>query len=555
MISDWIRGLRDPELLYKKLLLLAEQVEDSGKTAFRRACASVNTLRKLTWWCLLGAIVATVVASTGWILLWVLKVEASLPYQALVLVAGLAWAMFLTLVAFLLGAVEGIIRQFPRLERAFSDVREGIVGWLRMPAWIAFVALFFAVLMARFPALRKPESFLSLAGIVAGFGLASFLGVRSVSVAWLRRFVLFQLFIAVILLLIAPQFPHVTAWLWRQITSVTIIIGQHANPKQLTIDPDSPPPFFDAVSGKPLFWFSRRPAGGFALWDAPGFDPDTNEEVEPVGTKEKREEILTWLRAEARRNPTPVKVEPAPAPKRLTVRSVDDINFVNQTGSNILWYFGSQETGYELYDSSGFHRTGARLLPADSEDIRKVILTYFHQREQTTTNNRAFDAALASTGRNQILAGEKQSDERAPAGVGRISQGASGASRQERWEEFASEARRAIANDLLSQHESTFGKLFTVQCTSASQLRRRANAYGVNSDIVVVAARFRLSAAASSIADSRWLKTYEVSESIAADQFQGLTDADTIERVVGTLKEQIRNDTTSLSALRSAFKP
>src|SRR5689334_18966248 len=139
MISDWIRGIRDPELLYKKLLLLVDQVEDSAKGAFRICCMTINALRKITWWCLLGAIVATIVAGAGWIVFWVLKVEASVPYQILIILVGFGWAIFLTFVAFLLGAVEGIIRQFPRLETALSDVKQSIVGWLRIPAWIAFV--------------------------------------------------------------------------------------------------------------------------------------------------------------------------------------------------------------------------------------------------------------------------------------------------------------------------------------------------------------------------------------------------------------------------------
>jgi len=476
MISDWIRGLRDPELLYKKLLLVADHVEDSAKEAFGCACATVNALRKFTWWCFLAAIGATAFATVGWLLLWLFTVEVAFPYQALLLLAGLAWAAFLILVALLLGAIEGIIRQFPRLERALSDVNQSIVAWLRIPAWIAFVALFLTVLMARFPMLRKPEPFLSLVGIVAVFGLASFLGVYNASLIWLRRVVFLQISIAVILLLIAPEFPHVTAWVRKQISSAKRSIGQHASPKQCTIDPDAPPPFFDAVSGEPLFWYSRRPGGGYMLWDAPGFDPDSNEELKPVRTKEERDEILSWLRAEARRNPKPVKVEPPPTPKRLVVRSADDIGSVK----------GS-----------------------------------IGQQSQPS----------------------------------RISSGDPTAAKREDWGEFASEARRAIANDLLRQDEVGFGRLFTLQCISASQSRRRTSAYGVISDVVVVTVRFRLSRVKDNGGGSSWLKTYEIVESIAADQFQGLTSPDTTHRIVRSLKKQIQEDKEALPALRNVLKP
>jgi len=301
-----------------------------------------------------------------------------------------------------------------------------------------------------------------------------------------------------------------------------------------------------------LFWYSRRPGGGFALWDARGFDPDTNEELEPVRTKEKREEILSWLRAEARRNPKPVKVEPKPAPKRLAIRNADDISFVNELGSNIVWFFGSPETGYELYDAPGFHRTGARLLPADSQDVRQAILKWFRQCGQTAPNTQPAETVLRSTAPNPSQATHQADGQQSQ--LGKIPRTDSPATK-ESWGEFASEARRAVANDLLRQDESAFGRVFTLQCTSASQSRRRANAYGVNSDVVVVTASFRLSTLEGKASGSSWLKTYEVVESIAADQFQGLTSADTIGRIVGSLKEQIQKDNESLSALRKGLKP
>lgn len=121
------------------------------------------------------------------------------------------------------------------------------------------------------------------------------------------------------------------------------------------------------------------------------------------------------------------------------------------------------------------------------------------------------------------------------------------------WAEFSSEARRAIANDLLGQDESVFGRRFLVQCTSASQSRKRVKAYGATSDIVVVNARFRVSA--NDATESNWLKTYEVSESIFTDQFQGLEAADTVRQVIDSLKEQIQQDTESMSNLRKAFNP
>jgi hypothetical protein len=383
--------------------------------------------------------------------------------------------------------------------------------------------------------------------------LASFLGVCRINLAWLQRFVFLQLFLALIVLLIAPQFPHLTAWLRRQTGSVNRTIGQQAGPKRLAIDVDSPPPFFDAVSGEPLFWYSRRPGGGFALWDAQGFDPDTKQELEPVRTSEKREEILNWLRAEARRNPKPVKMEPVSPPKRLQVRSSEDINFVNQFGSNVVWFFGSKETGYELYDAPGFHRTGVRLTPVDTDELRQTILNWFRVREQTAHLHQSeFPPAAAPS---VVYPNEKTSRIAVPtpSAIATPKQDLTAVQR-EPWGDLSTAAGRIIAGDLLHQQQVDFGRFFTVQCTSAAQSRKRFNGYGVSSDIVVVTASFQLSAVETG-GDERWSKGYDVSESVAADQFQGLTTTDTIDRIVGSLKEQILKDSESLSVLRKAFKP
>jgi len=320
MFSDWIRGLRDPELLYKKLLVLVDQVEDSARTAFRASCHTVRSLAKIAYWALVGALGVTLFAAVAWVVLVLLKVNQPVPYQALAILIGLAWALFGTFVAFLVGAVEGLVRQFPRLEQILADTKESIVGWLRVPAWIAFVSLFLAVLMSRFPGLRTPDSFLVLLTMVLVFGLATFLGVCTVNLEWLRRVVVIQLGIAAVVLLVAPQFPEATAWIDR-LNKIVVekLLGMAAARPIPPFNPESPPPFFSGVTGKPLYWYSERPGGGFVLWDRSGFDPDTSERLLAVDTKSKREEIIAWFR----RNPPP----PHPLPPPLE-RSDDAVIWV-----------------------------------------------------------------------------------------------------------------------------------------------------------------------------------------------------------------------------------
>lgn len=297
MWSDWIRALRDKELLYKKGLLLVDQLESAAKGGFETAWKKVIQIQNFVFWALVVAVGTTLIACGFWTLFRIIGIEASGYYQVLVIPVGLVWSFFLVCIAILLGVFEGLIKQFPRLEKPLADVKEGILRWLKLPAWVAFVALFLAVLVGRFPDLCRPQSILSLLGIISVFGLASFLGLCSVNVTWLKRFVQVQLWIALVLLLLAPQFPSVTAWLERRTSEGSVAIGLKANPKRVVIDPDSPPEFF--VVGKPRFYFSHRGNNEFVLWDAKGFDPDTNEKLKPVDSKERREEILASLRAES----------------------------------------------------------------------------------------------------------------------------------------------------------------------------------------------------------------------------------------------------------------
>jgi hypothetical protein len=120
---------------------------------------------------------------------------------------------------------------------------------------------------------------------------------------------------------------------------------------------------------------------------------------------------------------------------------------------------------------------------------------------------------------------------------------------------FTAEARRVIAAYIAKQDETEFGRMFTLQCVSANQSSRRFNGYNVSANLIVVTARFRLSAVTNNTTGSKWSKDYEVSETVESGQFQGLTSSDTIQRVVGTLKEQVQKDGDFLSVLHKVFNP
>ena len=114
---------------------------------------------------------------------------------------------------------------------------------------------------------------------------------------------------------------------------------------------------------------------------------------------------------------------------------------------------------------------------------------------------------------------------------------------------FSTEAFRVIAVDIAGQTEDDFGKTFAVKCLSANKVSKKFNGYGVSTDLIVVSARFRVLMTGG----TKWSKDFDVSETIDAAQFQGLTDADTVSRIVRTLKEQIQADRDSISVLKKAY--
>jgi hypothetical protein len=114
--------------------------------------------------------------------------------------------------------------------------------------------------------------------------------------------------------------------------------------------------------------------------------------------------------------------------------------------------------------------------------------------------------------------------------------------------DFSAGAQQMVA-DIAQQDEKQFARIFSVKCISASQSRRKFNGYGINTDMVVVSAHFRL----SQISAPTWFRNYNVSETIDAQQFLGLGDVDTVNRIVDDLKEQITADSAACTFLQKAF--
>jgi len=127
-------------------------------------------------------------------------------------------------------------------------------------------------------------------------------------------------------------------------------------------------------------------------------------------------------------------------------------------------------------------------------------------------------------------------------------------SASEQWTQFSAAAREIIATDLLGIEEDQFARQFVVRCGSASQSRRQFQGFGVDSDVIVVTVRFRISEAAGSPPGVGLTKVYEVSGTILASQFKGLNDPDTVGRVSRSLQQEIKKDIATVAALQKPFK-
>jgi hypothetical protein len=120
---------------------------------------------------------------------------------------------------------------------------------------------------------------------------------------------------------------------------------------------------------------------------------------------------------------------------------------------------------------------------------------------------------------------------------------------------FSTEGRHVLASSIAREDEAAFERLFSVQCVSTDQMQKKFNGYGISSDVVVVNARFRISGTPSNVAAAGWSKDYDVSATIDSAQYQGLTDPDTIRRVVQSLEEAVQQDRESLTALQRMSNP
>jgi len=322
MWSDWIRAGRDKDILYLKLIELADNSQNAAlriggqlRKIYDHGVALIAGYCRLIRGLFVAALVVTGASVGTWVGMHHYNVRTPMAYQALLILVGLSWALLLLAVVPCVSAVEALAAQVKIADELIKSLKKSIVSNLRVPALIALITILLVILMARVPSLREPGALLTLLTIGVAFGLANFLGFLGTNVTWMRRFIAIQLALAVLLLLVAPQFPHVTAWLSKHASKVNREIGAGAAALRIDVNPAAPPPFFDAITGEPLYFYSGSPESGYLIWDGPGFDPETREELKSINSPEVRERILRQLRQPPKKEVAPLPLEPSPPPR------------------------------------------------------------------------------------------------------------------------------------------------------------------------------------------------------------------------------------------------
>jgi hypothetical protein len=104
--------------------------------------------------------------------------------------------------------------------------------------------------------------------------------------------------------------------------------------------------FFDPVTGNSRAWYWRDDNGGYQFYDAPGFQPQTGDQIKLV----TRDVVDDWKK----------HINVAHAPQRVDPTKYPFFDPITGTGQ--VWYWRGKDGKYEFYDTSGFQpETGDKL--------------------------------------------------------------------------------------------------------------------------------------------------------------------------------------------------
>ncbi len=186
-----------------------------------------------------------------------------------------------------------------RLKVLFPTVAHDLTDWVEFIKSVLFNGLALGIFVTLFPIWRSPGAFpLLLLVLVCWLTLpacafSAFCKRIYPTVRGIQLLVLFGL------LVLQMAFPRQMEQLgWASGRKIGGILTASVTQREITSNWNTMP-WFNNV-GEPLAWYSGSDSESYRLWAAPGFDPDSGKELQPVRDEKTRTKIVASLTARAR---------------------------------------------------------------------------------------------------------------------------------------------------------------------------------------------------------------------------------------------------------------
>lgn len=179
-----------------------------------------------------------------------------------------------------------------RLNTIFPDVAAELREWLDFIISVVFNGLSLGIFVTLFPVWRAPGAFPLLLIVLVCWLTLPACGFSKFCKRIYPTLRAVQLVLLFGLLILQMAFPrHMDQLSWSTTKSLGKFLASPIEQKEITSKWKSVQ-WFDN-QGEPQVWYSSSEGEGYHLWTAPGFDPKTGRELQPVKNKETLEKIAT----------------------------------------------------------------------------------------------------------------------------------------------------------------------------------------------------------------------------------------------------------------------
>jgi len=201
---------------------------------------------------------------------------------------------FVLLAAAELALIFPVFLVWKRVKNAFPSVARDLHEWVDFIKSVVFNGLSFGIFVTLFPVWRSPGALPLLLVVVACWLTLPLCSVSSFCKRVFPAVRAVQLIFLFGLLVLEMIFPlHMEQVQWEIERKIGLIITRPITQQEITSQ------WRDLLwydnQGKPKVWYSGSPDATYKLWTAPGFDPTSGQELQPVTDDNKRRQIVDNL--------------------------------------------------------------------------------------------------------------------------------------------------------------------------------------------------------------------------------------------------------------------